>query len=490
MPGGSNSPLRNPRTFSPNDPNLFLVSNVYGDFNDNSIDGSGYGALPAAEQNQTYIAYFDGVGGTGPEIIGQTAYFIKYLIDEEGNVTNPEPGNVGLVNLMDNFEVGKRAVVNAHFDSSITLGNLVGGPFNITGIGRISPILITETGSSLGGHITTMSFNSINKYDVIGTPEFGFKATKNTTQNILYSDPETKITATSVINANDQYDGTNSVYTFVSNSFDYSNRVKFLVSGKVSAGFTNSTTLQPIGSTITVSLRVKKNSSILTSLDLTFTRASSQQYYTLPFNIDTGYLNFAIGDTVELAADSFIPQIQGNDFKILAEDFSFSAINEYPANTATASASWWSIGTYLTGSNVSVLTSSADLYKWYGPDYIQVASQSIYDFGFSQITLPFEVIPGDFIRFEYNSDKVFNITNVETSDRLYLTVTPPIPTGSVLDHFVLYRLVNDGTYVILDVNKTSAGSFSGILQPEYISEDLKNKYSNIVQKLTLEGIIT
>jgi len=80
-----------------------------------------YGTTPptsVAEQNQTYFAYFDGVGGTGPEYIDGTAYFIKYIIDLEGNVVNPEPYTtvdspqaVGLYNLLDNFEVGKNAVV-------------------------------------------------------------------------------------------------------------------------------------------------------------------------------------------------------------------------------------------------------------------------------------------------------------------------------------------------------------------------------------------
>jgi hypothetical protein len=40
---------------------------------------------PVVEQNQTYFAYFDGVGGTGPEYIDGTAYFIKYLIDSDRN---------------------------------------------------------------------------------------------------------------------------------------------------------------------------------------------------------------------------------------------------------------------------------------------------------------------------------------------------------------------------------------------------------------------
>ena len=71
-----------------------------------------------ADQNQTYFAYFDGVGGTGPELIDQTAYIIKYLIDPKGNITNPDastditkPQSVPLFNLKDNFEAGKYAVV-------------------------------------------------------------------------------------------------------------------------------------------------------------------------------------------------------------------------------------------------------------------------------------------------------------------------------------------------------------------------------------------
>ena len=68
---------------------------------------------PVAEQNQTYFAYFDGVGGTGPEYIDGTGYFIKYIIDTQGNVVNPEPftvadspQSVGLYNLLDNYEIG------------------------------------------------------------------------------------------------------------------------------------------------------------------------------------------------------------------------------------------------------------------------------------------------------------------------------------------------------------------------------------------------
>jgi len=469
------------------DPNLFLNNNAIGDFNDSSPDGSGYGSIPAVEQNQTYFAYFDGAGGTGPEIIDQTAYFIKYLIDSEGNVVNPEPGNIALLNLLDNFEKGKKAIVNA---SVAVNTNLVGGPFNITGVGRIAPILITETGSNQYDYISTMSFNNIDSNNIINTPEFGFKATKTTNQNVFYISSETKITSPSIIFSNPQYISGTSIYTFVSNSFDSSNRVKFDVSGRIIANFPSSD-IAPINSTITINVRIKKNSEIFVSQDLTFVRATYDNQYSLPFNLTTGYQNFAIGDTVGVYVDSLSQyNPSGNDFTIVAEDYLFSAVNEYPANTATASANYWTIGNYLTGSNVSVLTSSLDLMEWYSPDYIQETPVSSSTFGFSDIGLPFQVEPGDYIRFEYNKNKVYNITNVKTSNRLYLTVYPSIPTGSVLDHFCLYRIINDGTYVILDVKKTQSIDINGFLIPQYVSSDITNNLDKITADLRNKGLIS
>jgi hypothetical protein len=68
---------------------------------------------------------------------------------------------------------------------------------------------------------------------------------------------------------------------------------------------------------------------------------------------------------------------------------------------------------------------------------------------------------------------------------------PPIPTGSFLDHFVLYRIINDGTYIVLDVDKTQAGnSFTGIIQPQYVSQTLKTNYNDIIQNLTSKGLIS
>jgi len=138
------------------DPNYFLNDSVYGDFNTLSQDQSGYGALPAVEQNQTYFAYFNGIGGTTPEIIDQTGFFIKYLIDNNGNVVKPNSNNINLLNLNTNFTPGSSVTVSSQGASQI-FSNLLGEQ-TITDIGTIQPILITETGSNVSNFTRTMSF--------------------------------------------------------------------------------------------------------------------------------------------------------------------------------------------------------------------------------------------------------------------------------------------------------------------------------------------
>jgi hypothetical protein len=143
-----------------NDPQGFLLgSDIIGDFNTITNNGSGYGAYSAAEKNQTYFAYFSSVGSTTPEIIDQTAYFVKYLIDAQGNVVAPQPNSIDILNMLQNFEAGR--VVNVTSLEGTTLFTTLLGTKQTTGIGRVQPILITETGSGRTDHINTMSFSAV-----------------------------------------------------------------------------------------------------------------------------------------------------------------------------------------------------------------------------------------------------------------------------------------------------------------------------------------
>jgi hypothetical protein len=141
-----------------NDPNYFLAGNsVTGDFNTLSEDDSGIGIIPAAEQNSTYVAYIEAVGNTSPEIINQTGYFVKYLIDDQGNVTTVSPNSTALYNLRNIFPEGSTAIMDSPTATSV-LASLV-GEHTVTDVGSIQPLLITENGSQKGLYLYTQKIS-------------------------------------------------------------------------------------------------------------------------------------------------------------------------------------------------------------------------------------------------------------------------------------------------------------------------------------------
>jgi len=152
-----------------NDPNYFLAGNsVTGDFNTLSEDNSGIGIIPAAEQNTTYVAYIESVGNTSPEIINQTGYFVKYLIDDQGNVTTVSPNSIALYNLRNMFPEGSTAIMDSPTATSV-LASLV-GEHTVTDVGSIQPLLITENGSQRVDYEPTMSFVPYNSNQLIPAP--------------------------------------------------------------------------------------------------------------------------------------------------------------------------------------------------------------------------------------------------------------------------------------------------------------------------------
>jgi hypothetical protein len=164
--------------------------------------------------------------------------------------------------------------------------------------------------------------------------------------------------------------------------------------------------------------------------------------------------------------------------------------------------------------NSSILCFSPSMSLMYESDYTQQITTEQSTMGFSPINIPFSNIrPGDFIRFEYNKEQTYTITeifndfspsNIIDGTFNAIRVTPNIYIGDEtifdendienllinLQHFVIYRVINDGVYVTLDVRKDApGGAYSGILQPEFVSKELVEKYDKIIQSLTEKEII-
>jgi hypothetical protein len=533
--------------------------------------------IPVAEQNQTFFAYFDGVGGSGPEYIDGTSYFIKYLIDLEGNVVNPEPYTVidspqavGLYNLKDNFEPGKNAVVkliesNPLLDE-IPNGEILQGTHRIAHVGRIVPILVTETGENVQDYIATMSFGSISTQQISTStlsgsliPNLNYKLQYNSTanpevfinllpdgtfsnnsQNVLRS---LNYNIIALDNSSWDWDNVNYELTILSSSADTGTRIRFKITTYIE--------IQPVDwggdnddyHENSWRLGYKKNDDGITwgSYGWIWNKAlgdasqrSGYKTFTTPW-ID----NYAEGDKFKFYAgaatyttEKFLVYRGTTDttgtILIVEQETPPSNPEEITTveliNSVNAIYSPFFVGaqnrlnSVVEGPdgptteevqalfNYSYILMSPSASALWESGLTQNLDPASALMGFSNINIPFSNIkPGDFIRFEYKKDQIYTILDVvrdfqpnNQSEARYtaIKVTPNVGMGFMgvptleLNHFVIYRVINDGVYVTLDVKKDApGGTYSGILQPEFVSKELVQKYDKIIQSLTEREII-
>jgi len=477
------------------DSNYFLNTDIIGDFNDLTLDNSGYGSLSAAEKNQTYFAYFAAVGGTGPEIIDQTAYFVKYLIDAKGNVVAPQPNSIDLTNMLQNFEPGK--VVNVTSLEGTSLFSSLLGSKTITNIGIIEPILISQTGSGVQDRAPKLYFTNNGANYAYSSYDFRFYAKKPATdQNLSVS--STAITFTSeTFDTNGLYDTSNSWYTFLSGTAAHNNPVSFKTQLNVwpQYGYDSVTFApdinQPLPTEVTVYI---KSSPVGSSA---FPTVLTQQTFNITqptkISVRTPYTSFNSGSKIQIQANTSPPNPIGGLYAgpwIAGGSDSYFTCFPLYANEFTSSLSYyWTTGSIST----NYLTASTELGNAYSFGLRQLNPTS--SLGFSTIALPFNAKPGDYIRFEYNPEKTFTIYEIVTDGEynLNLRLNKDIPTGTNINNFVIYRVnPNNGNQIILDVKKpvgTTGQSLTGFLKPQHMSKELEDNFTTIIQKLAAEGTI-
>jgi len=503
----NNSPIP---TNIDNDPQKFLLGNsIVGDFNTTTTNDSGQGVLSAAEKNQTFFAYFDGVGGTGPEIIDQTAYFIKYLIDSQGNVVTPQANSFALLNLNQNFEAGK--TVNVTSLQGTTLFTTLLGNKTTTGVGKIETILVTETGSGRMDYVRTMSFGASYLATSLETAyNYYFKAQKATSAYISNDTYATLDFGDEINDSGSNYNNSTYIYTFPNNTSDQGTQVTFKVNLRVKAAFSGP---NQSGRSNVFKLQIQKQTGgvgnwnpielSVNNYTRTMTFGDGEAAYvpteTKPFNYNAGdkiRVQYAVETTgsanqlrIEAISDGY--------------DSNFSNTQTYVATNYVTS-SYWSIGTWSENPTIeyTILTASKTLTGLYNNQFTQLMPTASTAFGFSTITQPFQPQPGDFIRFEYDKSKVHTIYEIGTADTgsgtnvsgsLTLKVRPGIPSGSIVDHFCLYRVIPNGNYIILDIKKpsgTTGQPLTGFIKSQYISKELEDNFETIISKLNAEGTLS
>jgi hypothetical protein len=489
------------------------------------------GGLPVAERNQDFFLIFRNIGGTGPEIIDQTAYFIEYLVDSEGNIFKPSENTSALHNLLQNFQINKP--VNVVVDKASVSNTTMGGQHQLTAVGVQQPILYSQTGSSAGAFTGSIFFKGDPTLGTIGNP--GGLVVPNMQAVMIKTSSFVGGTMTNFSNfvggipGNTDSDARSASlaegkYFISSSRFADLQNFKLNVLIKIR----NITSNDPIGFNFNISHNSGAGSQgtfngsteeFLIPYSLGYTVINKSYTISSPWT-DSNTYGSIIDNTSRAELVIFGGSGAGTNFANLDIDFIVFGVQADEQNPQanggllqSAGANtppFWLTGSggskYITASdyisvnynNIQVSTGSVEI----GSDTVEIGSQ-FKDFHLSKIQVPFKVGIGDRIRFLYNPQTDFHIYDVkepstELDGRLKLKLNTNLSqslTETQLSNFVLHRTNKTiPRYLILNVVKeagvdTANNPFTGIILPQFPTEKLLNNLDSILNKLKVEGII-
>jgi hypothetical protein len=136
--------------------------------------GPSLGKIPNVELNNAYIAHFNRIIDPYPQLNNKVAYYVKYLIDEGGNILDPSISDINFSIFKDTFQLrdydAKPTRVNtaiSNIEQGKELAELTNGLSSVFKIGTYpSPILYTQI-SSLN-HVNEIALSGSNFYSALG----------------------------------------------------------------------------------------------------------------------------------------------------------------------------------------------------------------------------------------------------------------------------------------------------------------------------------
>jgi hypothetical protein len=204
-PSGSSDSI-NKFLYSDDSPPSFFI---------NKGKGPSLGKIPNVELNNAYIAYFNKVVDPYPTLNNKVAYYVRYLIDENGTVLDPNLSDINFTIFKETFQLKdfdklptnvNTAISN--IDESKELLKLTNGLSSVHRIGQYPvPILYSQTSSlghvndiplsgsrfltalGIGKNISNFSIN-INALQDDVSPATVPSSTQNLTINQIEWDPE------------------------------------------------------------------------------------------------------------------------------------------------------------------------------------------------------------------------------------------------------------------------------------------------------------
>jgi hypothetical protein len=494
-------------------------------------DTGTFGKSPTVESLKTYVAYGYMDGSWAPERINASAFTIKYLIDEDGNILTPNltqnSSPIGIIQY--NFPTGDKF----RYASINGLSNAGGIQNNyrtiIRGGYRIEPILYTQMGHT--PPTWTSSISLIDPNSQITSSIENVSANSNllkiTGQNYgAYLDGFSEITIGSIsqggawgINADPgglRAIGDGSTYyvsaTSIGQNIILQNEAKFHCINlnttetiKFAITFTGSNapnTFSPTTQLYTLQPGEEIYADFNINIPSTQYDSNSEFYFTIkPTDYSVGNLFPASSTVVILAEGTYWNNFQyplPNPLGVI--NVGIDSIFDYPTNNEYNQLSSSLNGIIYIPTSSILAPNPLNLYY----DSPLAYQQDIPGSGFNPITLPWSVKIGDEFRFEGDEINTYMVKKVFSPDTtsperisnpgsLEVHLDGALPLGSInLDHFLIRRYIEDSSQIIFEgyrpLNGAAPNSF--VITPEYIIPGLDKNIDEYVKILTEKGLLT
>ena len=498
-------------------------------------DSGTYGKSPTVESLKRMVVYSDttsgGIGGWPPDRMNASAVFIRYLIDEDGDVKIPNTSQNSLEDVQGTFQTGERVLISS--------GKPGGGEASayrkiIKGGARIEPVLYTQIGKQPGALFTS----SINLEDIqttSGSATSNYQNNGSLLQKSNFQQRDRFSLSSGTTNSNligsATYSVTSNPYNFyqtpvgvVNEAVTLNIQITNLQAKFRQFGEDNGVpyTYGPLHEgTFGVILFIKTNGN-----DASYT--VQQQF--LPQNTFTGQIYDSVqGQTGQLLnlndiSFSIPPGVLQENSEISLEfnmDTTFYeslkvkivggsySITQTPVPTLpilTGNNAIW--GYFNKATNPSVITSSnavsSSLSALYGDP--NVKQKDIENSGFNTIALPWSIKQGDEFRFEgderftYMVSKVYS-PNENKGDRLSQTGSIEVHfdknlpisasvTNFNLDHFLIRRYIDDASQIIIEGFKPTNSNPPYIITPEFSVPKLNRSIDEYITILTEKNLLS
>ena len=451
-------------------------------FNLNSTSG-GLGVLPNVEQDRSYFAYFNWVGGTAPEwgngLVDRSGLSIRYFIDSDGNVLEPtnDSKGINLSIVRQTFTEGETSVLSFNDQSGVSaaFSNLIGDQTVFKSGKTITPIIYTQT-QSISDTTPGGATGSLNFYQGDGdTALYDYRLTNKVKIPLLTISQSGQLIPydRNISSGNEgSIDTTIGGWAYRATSppvvdgvtLNFTATVRNAGLGAVPNTFdlqfykstNNSSTFLPVGTPVLCDFSV-----------------SSNVEYSITYSDSTT----TISDRYQLRADNYV---KGGTNNCQIDEESFFRVGQNPLPDLGPVSNFFN-----TPNNSTTLQLHPDFNDYYG-----LTQQNLKNSGFFNITNPFTLQPGDEIRFNGTEDQVWTILEVhEDTNPISFTLNKFISQHQSVDWFLVRRYIDAPGSILIEADKPAGGTSPGFFIPLYATKGIEDNFDRIIQKLKTDQLL-